>query len=211
MPASRALNISPRAVLLAAAWIALAGPMAFAQGSPVPGAVSPPSKGATASPTLAFDVATIEPHPGTLTMTGVMNAPDGVDGSAATLSMLVEYAYGLRSDDQVSGGPDWAKTDRFDIQARMGEAEIAAIEKLSPAEKKARLRLMMQALLADRFKLKVHPATKQVPVYELVVAKGGSKLTDAPTDTTDHLLKGKDGELLKGENISGIVLQTGSP
>jgi uncharacterized protein (TIGR03435 family) len=170
--------------------------MLLAQSNPASDAAS--SSTTTATPAPAFDVATIKPHPGMLTMTGVMNVADGVDGSAATLSMLVEYAYELRSDDQVSGGPNWAKTDRFDVQARMGEVDIAAIEKLSSAEKKARLRLMMQSLLEERFKLKVHSATRQIPVFELVVSKGGSKLTDAATDTSDHLLKGKDGKPLLG-------------
>jgi uncharacterized protein (TIGR03435 family) len=141
----------------------------------------------------AFDVATIKPQQGLLTMTGVMNTADGVNGSAATLAMLVQYAYGLRSEDQVSGVTEWAKTDRFEVQARMGEADIAAMEKLDHADKNARLRQMMQALLAERFKLKVHAETKQVAVYDMVVAKGGSKLTDAASDTSDHLLKGKDG------------------
>ncbi len=200
MPVSPALNFPRKSLLLTAAPIALACPMLFAQANSAPGAASSPTPttSATPAPTPAFDVATIKPHPGMLTMTGVMNAADGVDGSAATLSMLVEYAYELRSDDQVSGGPDWAKTDRFDVQARMGEVDIAAIEKLSPAEKKARLRLMMQALLEERFKLKVHSATKQVPVYNLVVAKDGPKLADAATDTSDHLLRGKDGKPLPG-------------
>jgi uncharacterized protein (TIGR03435 family) len=133
-----------------------------------------------------------------LTMTGVMNTADGVDGSAATLSMLVQYAYGLHSEDQVSGAPDWTKADRFEVQARMGEAEIAAMDKLDRVDKNARLKQMMRALLAERFKLKVHSETKQVPVYDMVVAKGGSKLTDAATDTSDHLLKGKDGTPLHG-------------
>jgi uncharacterized protein (TIGR03435 family) len=131
-------------------------------------------------------------------MTGVMNAPDGVNGAAATLSMLVEYAFGLRSEDQVSGGPDWTKTERFDVQAKINEADIAGMDKLSPTDKKARLRLMMQALLAERFQLKVHSQTKQVPIYELVVARGGPKLTDAATDADPHLQLGKDGKPLHG-------------
>jgi uncharacterized protein (TIGR03435 family) len=80
----------------------------------------------------------------------------------------------------------------------MGEVDIATIQKLSSAEKTVRRQLMMQALLAERFKLKAHSATRQVPVYELVVAKGGSKLTDAATDTSDQLLKEKDGKPLHG-------------
>jgi uncharacterized protein (TIGR03435 family) len=110
----------------------------------------------------------------------------------------VEFAYGLRSDDQVLLGPGWAKTDRYDVQARMGEAKIAAIGKLSPTEKKATLKLMMQMLLAERFQLKVHSETKQVPVYDLVITKGGSKLKDAATDSDENLLKGKDGKPMHG-------------
>jgi hypothetical protein len=87
----------------------------------------------TSSPAApAFDVATIKPHQGMLMMTGVTNTADGVNGSATTLSMLVHCAYGLRAEGQVSGAPDWAKTDRFDAQTRMGEADIAAVEKLKP-------------------------------------------------------------------------------
>lgn len=192
-PPTAVRNSLRRSLLLVVASIFLTYPMLLAQNTPA--TVSPATN---ATHVASFDVATIKPHQGVLTMTGVMDAPDGVNGSAATLSMLVEYAYGLRSDDQVSGGSDWAKSDRFDVQARMGEADIAAIEKLNPAEKKARLRLMMQELLAERFQLKVHSATKQVPVYDLVVAKSGSKLQDAATDTRDTPRKGKDGKPLHG-------------
>jgi len=184
--------------LLAAACIVLACPVAFAQANSAPSVASSSPKGVDVTPAPAFDVATIKPHPGTITMAGVMTRTDGIDGSAATLSKLVEYAYGLRSDDQVSLGPGWVKTDRFDVQARMGEADLEAMEKLSPAEKKARLRLMTQALLANRFQLKVHSETRQVRVYDLVVAKGGSKLKDATTDSDEHLMRGKDGKPLHG-------------
>jgi uncharacterized protein (TIGR03435 family) len=57
---------------------------------------------------------------------------------------------------------------------------------------------MLQALLAERFKLKVHFETRQVPVFELVVAKGGPKLKDAVTDTSPDLRKDKDGKPLIG-------------
>jgi uncharacterized protein (TIGR03435 family) len=110
--------------------------------------------------------------------------------------MLIQRAYGLLSNDQVSGAPEWAKTDRFDIQAKMSETDIAQMQKLSPAQTKARREAMLQALLAERFKLKVHSETRQAPVYELVVAKGGSKLKDAATDTSDSLKRGEDGKPL---------------
>lgn len=132
-----------------------------------------------------------------MSMTGLMYQPDGVSGTV-TLAMLVQYAYGLRSEDQVFGAPGWAKDQWFDVQAKMGEADIAEMQKLSSAEATAWRQLMLQALLAERFKLKVHSESRQAPVYELVVAKGGSKLKDAATDTSDPLLKGKDGKPLTG-------------
>ena len=145
----------------------------------------------------AFDVATIKVHQGIFQLMGLEYQPDGFTGTV-TLSMLVQYAYGLRSTDQVSGGPDWAKSDWFDIQAKMSEADIAETEKLSADEIQTRRERMLQALLAERFHLTTHSSTRQSRVYELVVAKSGPKLKDAATDTSDHLLKGEDGKPLTG-------------
>jgi uncharacterized protein (TIGR03435 family) len=150
--------------------------------------------GATPSPAPSFDVATIKPHTaGTRTSwIGITNTPDGVDASSITLTMLMQYAYGLKTLDQVSGAPDWAKTEHFDLQAKMSAEDIAQMKNLSFAEATARREPMMQALLAERFKLKVHTETKQVRVYDLIVAKGSSKLRDAATDPNTAM--GKDGK-----------------
>lgn len=193
------LKFSRRSLLPATAWIAVACPTAFAQGSSATGAASPPAPTPTtnATPAPVFDVATIKPQTGMMRFIGLMNTPDGTHGTG-TLSMLMQYAYGLLSEDQVTGGPEWVKEDRFDIQAKMSEADAAAMEKLSPADAKARRALMLRALLAERFKLKSHSETKQVSIYELVVAKGGSKLIDAATDPSDKLEKGQDGKPLTG-------------
>jgi uncharacterized protein (TIGR03435 family) len=187
------MKFSRKSLLLTAASIALTSPMLLAQGSPAPGAVSSPTPTTNATPAPAFDVATIKPHPGMALRRGLVYQPDGYTGTV-TLSMLVQYAYGLRTEDQVTGVPDWAKNEWFDIQAKMGAADIVEMQKLSYAESNVRREPMMQALLADRFKLKVHPETKQVPVYELVVAKGSSKLIDAATDTNPKLDRGADGK-----------------
>jgi len=182
-PSTPTPNSLRKSLLLAAACIALASPFAFPQGTH------------TAPPTPpSFDVATIKPHTGMLQMVGVVNTPDGLDGSASTLQMLLVYAYGLRTGAQVTGGPDWAKTDRYDVQAKMSAADIAEIQKLSFADGTARRAPMLQALLAERFKLKIHSETKQVPVYEMVVAKGSSKLIDSTTDPNPPLGKGEDGK-----------------
>jgi uncharacterized protein (TIGR03435 family) len=130
-------------------------------------------------------------------MVGLMVQPDGYNGTLS-LTMLMQYAYGLFSEAQVTGAPDWARTDRFDVQARIGAADMAAMEKLSVEEQARRRQLMLQTLLADRFKLKAHTETKQVPIFELVVAKPSPKLRDAATDTSPSLEKDKDGKPWSG-------------
>lgn len=129
---------------------------------------------------------------------GVRNDPDGIDAQFVTLQMVIQRAYGLRTESQITGVPEWAKTERFDIQARMSEPEIAALQKLSADEAKASREIMLQSLLAERFKLKVHTEIKQAPVYELVVAKGGPKMHDAATDNSAEVKKGGDGKPLSG-------------
>jgi uncharacterized protein (TIGR03435 family) len=128
------------AFILAAASIAF-GPMLFAQATAAPAAPS-------------FDVGTIKPHPsdGDSSWIGIRITPDGFEGASATIPILIQRAYGLRSIDQVSGCPEWAKNERLDIRAKMSDEDIADMQRLSPAEAKARRELMMQALLAKRFK-----------------------------------------------------------
>ena len=82
----------------------------------------------------------------------------------------------------MTGLPDWAKSDRFTVLAKMNDAQTAEFAKLSKDEKEQRREVMLLALLADRFKLQVHRETRQVLAYELVVAKGGPKMTEGATD-----------------------------
>src|ERR1035441_9862188 len=165
-----ALAFGRKSVLLTAACIALACPMLLAQTTPAPTASSSPTLTATASPAPAFDVATIKPNPSAepTSWMGIRNTPDGIEGAFVTIPMLIQRAYGLRSADQVSGGPEWARNERFDIQAKMSETKMAEMQKLSPAETKARHEAMLQAFLAEGFRLKVHSETRRAPVFGLV-------------------------------------------
>ncbi len=84
-----------------------------------------------------------------------------------SLGMLVVNAYGVPAY-LVSGGPGWLNSDRFDVEGRAQGNPI-----------RQQYGLMLQALLEDRFKLAVHRETRQLPVYELVVSKGGTKLKES--------------------------------
>jgi len=91
----------------------------------------------------------------------------------ATVSFLIQYAYGVK-DFQLIGGPGWIGSDKYDIEAK---SEIKANDREFPS--------MMQALLADRFQLKFHRETREFPIFGLVVAKGGPKLTPASETGND--------------------------
>jgi uncharacterized protein (TIGR03435 family) len=85
----------------------------------------------------------------------------------ATMVDLIRFAYGVDAD-KVLGGPSWLETDRFDV-----------IAMAPPSTSPETLKLMLQALLADRFKLTVHMDSKSLPTYALTVGSGKPKLKEA--------------------------------
>jgi uncharacterized protein (TIGR03435 family) len=85
----------------------------------------------------------------------------------ATMLDLIAAAYGMDSS-LVQGGPSWLETDRFEI-----------IAKAPPTTSKETIKLMLQSLLANRFKLVVHNGTAPMPAYVLSVGKGKPKLKEA--------------------------------
>ena len=103
-----------------------------------------------------------------------------------TVKLPVQMAYGVNSY-QVSGGPGWIGSARYDIAAKAmgyeaGDKFGGTDEStLTDGQRRSRgelMRGMLLTLLAERFQLKVHRETKDLPVYVLAVAKGGSKLKD---------------------------------
>ena len=84
---------------------------------------------------------------------------------ATTLSILIQAVYNVR-DFQIFGAPEWAGSDRYDVDARA--PEDTTFEQMRP---------MLQSLLADRFKLTLGRETRQLPVYELVPARNGLTIT----------------------------------
>ena len=90
---------------------------------------------------------------------------------------LIQYgAYGTPGP-QIEGGPAWLASERFDIEAKVDDATAVKMEKLGPEERSQMKRQLIEQLLADRFMLAVHWETRELPVYALVRAKVGAKLT----------------------------------
>lgn len=126
----------------------------------------------------SFEVATIKPNNETHPGFNLSMNPAHFVAKHISVSDLISWAYYTKSDDQIVGAPSWTKTEFFDIEAKAAEAEIEAIDKMSQPERIEKSRLLTQSLLADRFGLKVSFKTQKLPVYALVVAKGGAKIEE---------------------------------
>ena len=125
------------------------------------------SQNVVPDPRPTFEVASIKPSAPGGRDVGIRYFPGTrMEAQNDTLHFLIQVAYRVR-DFQVTGGPAWMNTERYDITAK-GE----------DGAKQSQLPLMLHALLADRFKLSFHREIKEMPVYFLLAAKGGMKLVE---------------------------------
>lgn len=126
---------------------------------------------------IAYDVVSIRRVEGERSSGRLEDLPDGFSMENLTLQTLISSAYDKR-DDEISGWPKWADSVRFDIEAKMDTETADALHKLPRKQQDAQRQLMLQSLLADRFKLKVHSSTEMRAAYELILAKGGLKMKE---------------------------------
>jgi uncharacterized protein (TIGR03435 family) len=136
-----------------------------------------------AAPSLTFDAVSIKPNKSGSGRTSVHTSNDRFQATNISLKELIRDAYDVQTLDQVIGLPSSINSVNFDIEAKV-DAETLAILKAASREESGRLRDgMMKSVLAERFHLKVHPETRELPIFELTLAKGGSKLQNAdPAD-----------------------------
>jgi uncharacterized protein (TIGR03435 family) len=105
-----------------------------------------------------------------------------------TLVLLMQRAYGVM-DWNVTGGPAWIRTDRYDVTAKSEFGGNITERQLQP---------MLQKLLADRFKLRLHQDSKEMSGFAMVVASGGPKMK-AAADGEEHF----DTFRMNGAGLSG--------
>jgi uncharacterized protein (TIGR03435 family) len=130
----------------------------------------------------SFEVASVKLNKSSTPMTGG-HLFEGRWSSTGSIFSAIQLAYGENgislSPNEVSGGPDWIKSETYDFEAKVDDSVVQGEwKKLTFDQKFDQLRLMMRSLLADQFKLKVRRETKELPVYALVVDKSGPKLTE---------------------------------
>src|SRR5579863_5066096 len=108
-------------------------------------------------------------------------AGGGLSCINVTLKAMILFAYDLR-EQQLVGAAGWMDHDRYDVYAKAGKDDNPAGAKQSFTESLQPRRLRMRVLLADRFRLTVHNETREMPIYALVVAKGGPRLKESTAD-----------------------------
>ena len=152
----------------------------------------------------AWDVISVKPnHAGDHRMM-LRFTPDGFHAEGVSLQVLAATAYGVRFD-LISGIPSSFGSLAFDIDAKVAAEDTALLKTLNREQRSA----MIKALLEERFGWKAHLETKELPVYELVVAKGGSKLkASAPIDKDAKVAGKAAGTLTMGP---GEISSQGSP
>lgn len=103
---------------------------------------------------------------------------DGLTERGNTLLWIVELAYNLPAENYVIALPGWAKTESYDIQAKVDEKDIPAFKGMKPEQKT----VLLRSVLKSRFHLTSHTEMRTFPQYALHVAKGGPKPASHPAD-----------------------------
>ena len=163
-----------------------------------------------------YEVASIKPvkfGPGVISIDFL---PEGFRARNTTLQILIQFAYSVE-ENQISGGPSWLDRESYDVEAKVDSPLRDKLLKLTEDQRQVEQQPMLQALLAERFKLELHRETKELPVYNLVIAKNGPKLSEAkPGDTYPGGLTGLDGrgaphlvQVRRGRGIIGQAVPIG--
>ncbi|HEY1983966.1 MAG TPA: TIGR03435 family protein [Terracidiphilus sp.] len=157
-------------VLVPAFCLALAAPRVGGQSGTGAGAPAPDILPGVPS----YEVATIKPSTGNEGVVRMMFTADGVSVSGAPLQMLLRDAF-RTEDDRIVGAPGWVKSTRYDVQAKVSVEDAPKLKDLKIDQRRS----MLVPLLVDRFNLKYHHETRELPSYSLVIAKGGLKMKES--------------------------------
>ncbi len=127
-------------------------------------------------PTYTYDAVVIRPNTSASGSSHVSIHAGSYNGQNVSLKTLLINAYDLQTADQLIGLPGWAAGAHYNVTAKVDAETALHFKDLDHARFEAAQHQASQILLAERFGLKVHHETRELPEYALVQAKGGSKL-----------------------------------
>lgn len=173
----------PKLILFSASCLLLAA-HAFAQSTAPaqPQNSQPAATQQQANNHYAYEVVSIKPSNPEAHGSGTQSRPGSFALTNMPLALLIKDAYDLIIDSQLVALPNWAKDDGYDIVAKADQDTAERLNNLPRKERRKEEQRMEQSILADRCRFKAHQETKELPVYELVIAKSGVKMKDAPPD-----------------------------
>jgi uncharacterized protein (TIGR03435 family) len=167
-----------RRFFLTAAFVAIAASPLSGQSNP---AQNTPRTPDTGTKPLAFDVVSIKPN-----KSGDRGGATGFkpDGLYAVNMSLMTFLYQGFEPGLVFGFPEWLKSERYNLEAKVAESDLEVYHHASAAERER----MLRAVFEDRLQLKEHTEIRELPIFALIVAKNGSKLKVA----TEEDIQGKN-------------------
>jgi len=177
---ARNMDFSRKLLLASAGVIAVAVPVVIGMTD-----ASPLRAQAQSAGKLAFEVASIKHNTSSDPRgMGMQILPGGRLVASAPLFIFVATAYDLPfQSDRLTGGPEWLRTERYDIEATPPKGAIPAGATVK--ERNDKVHLMLQTLLADRFKMVMRREIKELPVYAITVKRDGPKLQKAAVKEKD--------------------------
>lgn len=153
----------------------------------------------------SFEVASIRPSSPGDGQSAIYFRPGGFIAENATATELMAYAYNAK-DFQISGGPGWLDSDKFNITAKYEDSVDEGRPRLSWTQYREQLGRTVQLLLEDRLKLRVTHQRRESPILALVTAKGGPKLSRSVLDTHEADIRGRRGQLIaKGLSVAQLA------
>lgn len=126
-----------------------------------------------------FEVATIKPSSPDDKNHRWNDSANRVSIENYTLRRLICVAYQLKAEAQVVGGPKWIDHQTFDIAAKIDDADVAKLGKMTSEARHTERNLMLQSLLAERFGLRMIWGERKLPIFALVVVPSGAKFTQS--------------------------------
>ncbi len=164
---------------------------------------------APSQPALKFEVVSIRRHSPESGPVQNGPTPEGFRSIGLPLFAIFQWAYalpdqpGLLRGSQIEGDPAWLSDELYDVVAKVSRADLGNWQK--PDMRQIMLREMLQAMLAERCKVVTHYGTKDTPVYDLVVARGGPKFKRAETvDLAELRHKHPTGGLMRGTGTIAV-------
>src|SRR5262249_27603711 len=127
--------------------------------------------GTTGATRPEFEVASVKQNKSGMGKVSIQTLPGGrFPAENITLRGLIRFAYRL-DDARLTGGPSWLDADRFDIVAKAENGDLGEPYLAEQRGEASRGQMMLQSLLADRFKLRVHTEDREQALYALVRAR----------------------------------------